>query len=91
MTAEQDAIGRAVKRLEEATVDDPREYWQVLLDDLEPFVDRDFVSITSIAFNYVVALRDRTGPARIPQGRAVRIAAARVFFLYALQFSRLRI
>lgn len=88
MTAEQDAIGRAIKRLEEARVDDPREYWQVMLEDLEPFVDLDIVSHTSIAFNCVVAVRDRTGPARTPQGRAARIADARSFFLYALRFSR---
>lgn len=87
MTAEQDAIGRAIKRLEEATVNDPQEYWQVLLDDLKPFVDLDIVSHTSIGFNWVVAVRDQTGPARTPQGRAARIADARSFLLYALRFS----
>jgi hypothetical protein len=90
VTAERDAIGRAIKRLEEATIDDPPAYWQVLLDELEPFIDLDFVSFTSIAFNYVVTLRYRTGTARTPGGRASRIEDATAFFSHALQISRAR-
>jgi hypothetical protein len=86
VTAEQDAIGRAITRLERATVDEPPAYWQVVLDDLEPFVDLETVSNTSIAFKYVMTLRDRTDPARTAEGRAACIADATMFLWQARQF-----
>jgi hypothetical protein len=89
VTAGTDAIGRAITRLEEATVDEPPEYWQALLDDLEPFVDLENVtSNTSIAFKYVVWLRDRTDRACTLQGRAVCIEDATFFLAQALRFRR---
>ena len=86
MTAETDAIGRAITRLEQATVDEPPEYWQALLDDLEPFVDLEIISHTSVAFKYVVALRDRTDPAGTPKGRAACIEDATFFLWQAIRF-----
>src|SRR6185436_16615136 len=38
VTAEAEAIGRAISRLAQATGDEPPAYWQALLDDLAPFV-----------------------------------------------------
>jgi hypothetical protein len=88
VTAERDAaLGRAITRLEDATGDEPPEYWQALLDDLEPFVDLENVtSNTSIAFKYVVWLRDRTDRAGSPQGRAVCVDDATFFLWQALVF-----
>ena len=86
MTAEADAIGRAITRLERAQVNDAAEYWQVLLDDVEPFVDLEIVSNTSVAFNYVVALRDGAGRAGTRKGRAASITDAIFFFWQALRF-----
>jgi hypothetical protein len=85
VTAETEAIVRAIAQLERATVDEPREYWQALLDDLERFVDLEIASNSSIAFKYVVALRDRTDPAGTRQGRVGCIEDATVFLERALQ------
>ena len=86
VSAETDAVGRAIILLEQATVDEPPEYWQVVLDDLEPFVDLEALTHASIAFQYVVALRDRTDSARTCEGRAACIADAKMFLWQAHQF-----
>jgi hypothetical protein len=90
VTTARAAVGCAITQLERATVFDGPEYWQALLDDLEPFVDLEVLTNASIAFKYVVALRDRTGQARSPRGRAACIAEATMFLWEAHAFSELR-
>jgi len=85
VTAEVEAIGRAISRLDQATVDEPPDYWQALLDDLEPFVGVEMTNL-GIASRYLVALRDRTGSADTPQGRAVYIEDASLFLWQAILF-----
>jgi len=86
VTAESEAIGRAILLLEQASVDERPEYWQAVLDDLEPFGEGDTVTNLSVALKYVVALRDRTDRAHTPQGRAVYIEDATLFLRQALGF-----
>ena len=88
VSAETDAVGRAIILLEQATVDEPPEYWQVVLDDLEPFVDLEAFTHASIAFHYLVALRDRADSCRTSEGRAACIADAKMFLWQAHQFPR---
>ena len=88
MTAETDAVGRALLLLDEATVNEPPEYWQALLDDLEPFVDLETVNNLNIACRYLVALRDKTDRAHTAQGRAAYLEDATFFLEQALRFQR---
>jgi len=88
-TAEGEAIGRTISRLQQATGDEPREYWQAVLDDLEPFVGVGITNV-GIASRYLVALRDRTDSAVSPQGRAVYIEDATLFLWQTLLFPRRR-
>lgn len=88
VSAETDAICRAATLLQEATVDEPQAYWQAVLDELEPLVDFDVLSNASIAFKYVVALRDRTPSACSREDRAACIADAIVFLCQPQQFPR---
>jgi len=87
VTAEPEAIGSAIARLEQANVDEPPEYWQALLDDLQPFVDVEITNL-GIACRYLVALRDRTDRADTSQGRAVYIEDATLFLEQALRYPR---
>jgi hypothetical protein len=89
VTAEEtDAIGRAIALLERATVNEPLEYWQAVLDDIEPLVDLNIVDNVSVAFKFVVAVRDRTDRAHSTQGRAAYIDDATMFLWRARQFPR---
>ena len=87
MTAEQDAIGRAITRLAQATVDQPTESWQAVLDDLAPFVDPAIVNDISLAYKFVVALRYRTGAADTTKGRDDYMQDATMFLWQALRAS----
>jgi hypothetical protein len=73
--------------LEQATVDEPPEYWQALLDDLQPLVDVEITNL-GIACRYLVALRDRTDRAGTSQGRAGYIEDATLFLEQALLYPR---
>ena len=86
MSAESEAIGRAIARAADSSGEEPPEHWQAVLDDLEPFVDSEIISNTSIAFRYVAALRDRKGRASTAEGRARCVEDATFFLGQALRF-----